>query len=660
MCGIFGFSYLPKGGFSHRETREIIQDLSRLSDSRGKEASGIVVRNGKEIAVYKAAVRGEHLIRHKQYQHLLYEASTFSPASLSVLGHSRMSTQGSYAVNSNNQPVAAGHIVGVHNGICVNDEVLWKKIKTIRKKTEVDTEAVFAYLDELLESGKSVEESLRILFSKMEGSASIAAYHAKLEGMILATNTGSLFYASVPGEFFLFASEAYIVQQILSRFLFKNKNPIIHQLKPGQASIVRFSSLVCTPFQLQSKKSGALFLDRGKPLFIRDLSSYKKKAQHQKKTTTLSLLQKHTINERAISKIRRCTHCILPETMPLISFDQDGVCNYCHAHTPIHYQGRAALEKLVRPYRNSDGQADCIVALSGGRDSSYGLHYLKTVMKLNPIAYTYDWGMITDIGRRNQARLVGKLGVEHVIVSADLQKKRENIRKNIAAWLRKPDLGMVPLFMAGDKQAEFYAEDLRKKTGIDLVFYCRGNELENEEFKWGYCGIHDGSPNGVLHDMSLWGKAQLAAYYGKEFLLNPGYINSSLVDTAFAYFVAYIMPLKFTYLWHYIPWDEKKIITTLEKHYNWEREPENTVTWRIDDGSVAFYNYIFYRIQGFTENDTFRSNQIREGLLNRAEALRLVQNENTPRYKALQWYFDRLSLDGDEVLSKIDRIPTLY
>ena len=71
---------------------------------------------------------------------------------------------------------------------------------------------------------------------------------------------------------------------------------------------------------------------------------------------------------------------------------------------------------------------------------------------MNPVAYTYDWGMVTDLARRNQARLCSQLGVEHIWVSADIKQKRRNVRKNVEAWLKRPELGMVPLFMAGDKQ----------------------------------------------------------------------------------------------------------------------------------------------------------------------------------------------------------------
>ena len=72
---------------------------------------------------------------------------------------------------------------------------------------------------------------------------------------------------------------------------------------------------------------------------------------------------------------------------------------------------------------------------------------------------------------------------------------------------------------------------------------------------------------------------------------------------------------------------------TLIKEYNWELAADTKTTWRIGDGTAGFYNYIYYTIAGFTEHDTFRSNQVREGVITRKKALELVNEENRPRYE---------------------------
>ena len=82
---------------------------------------------------------------------------------------------------------------------------------------------------------------------------------------------------------------------------------------------------------------------------------------------------------------------------------------------------------------------------------------------MNPIAYTYDWGMITDLARRNVARLCGKLGIENILVSADIRVKRRNIRLNLESWLKKPKLGMIPVLMAGDKHWYYDAKEVEKQ-----------------------------------------------------------------------------------------------------------------------------------------------------------------------------------------------------
>ena len=50
-------------------------------------------------------------------------------------------------------------------------------------------------------------------------------------------------------------------------------------------------------------------------------------------------------------------------------------------------------------------------------------------LKMKPVSYTYDWGMVTDLGRRNISRVCSKLGIENIIVAADIEMKRKNIRK---------------------------------------------------------------------------------------------------------------------------------------------------------------------------------------------------------------------------------------
>ena len=284
--------------------------------------------------------------------------------------------------------------------------------------------------------------------------------------------------------------------------------------------------------------------------------------------------------------------------MPFISFDDEEVCSYCrdYEYRGSFLKGEKALEEFVSKYRRVSGEPDCIVGFSGGRDSAYGLDYIKNRLGLHPLTFTYDWGMVNDLARRNQARVVGKLGIEHIVISADIRKKRENIRKNLKAWLKRPNLGMVPILMAGDKQFYYYFHKVRKQTGVKLFIFCGGYEGEEGTglFKYGFCDVSQGSKNALkrLTGISTINKLKIMYYYLKQFIKNPAYINKSIIDTLFAYYSTYVLSDDYLYLFHYLDWDEKNILSLIREKFNWESETDTIATWRIDDGTASFYNYI--------------------------------------------------------------------
>ena len=153
--------------------------------------------------------------------------------------------------------------------------------------------------------------------------------------------------------------------------------------------------------------------------------------------------------------------------------------------------------------------------------------------------------------------MCGELGVEHILVSADIRKKRANVRKNIEAWLKNPNLFMIPLFMAGDKQFYLHAHRLRKQLDIKLFMFGAGNTLETTDFKVGFANIKNNSGKGILTQLSSVDKIRLMTKYGMEFIKNPSYLNSSLVDTFEGFYSSYLLKDDYTYLYHHIPWVEE-------------------------------------------------------------------------------------------------------
>jgi glutamine---fructose-6-phosphate transaminase (isomerizing) len=364
-------------------------------------------------------------------------------------------------------------------------------------------------------------------------------------------------------------------------------------------------------------------------------------------------IQEFFTAKEKVDALQRCTRCVLPETFPFITFDEDGVCNFCHNYKKRELKGMDALENLLKEHRDANGSVKCVVSFSGGRDSSYGLHFVKKVLNLDSVAFTYDWGVATDIAQRNQVRMCEKLGVEQIKITANLDRKRANIKANLQAWLKKPDLGTIPVLTSVGQQFFYYANQVGKRLGRELIVLC-ATPFEHTYFKMGFSGIRP------FTNLTMSEKIALAFKYLQKYAGNPAYINRSVFDTLGGYLSFYIVPHNYLRLFEYIPWDENEVNSTLINQYDWEISDETPSTWRIDDGTVPLSDYMYYMMSGLTINDTFRSNQIREGCITRDEALKILQLESRPRFRAIEWYCGKVGVDFKSTIRAINKAPRLY
>lgn len=355
----------------------------------------------------------------------------------------------------------------------------------------------------------------------------------------------------------------------------------------------------------------------------------------------------------------RCKKCVLPASAPFIDLDADGVCRHCRSDTPTtDTLKHAELERIADELKSSLAGSNCIVGLSGGRDSCYVLHYVVKELGLKPVVFTYDWGMLTPTGARNQDRMVQALGLERVNVADNIDGKRRNIRRNLLAWLKRPELGMIPLLMAGDKHFFASARTLKKELNQSAMFFGI-TDIEAEDFKEGFCGIKAESfvEDKKHYRLFMSQKAQILAYYAKQFLLNPRYINLSIPETIYGFYAYYVMPHEYaTNLFAYVPWNEEQIVSTLRESYNWESEPDSPVTWRTGDASQPLISFLYLALADFTENDFLRSNQIRRGMLDRDTALTLLTQENVVRMDGLRYCCDLIGVDADMVVSRVKEV----
>jgi hypothetical protein len=606
MCGIFGSIFQKNTNLSN------LKKLIKHSEQRGKDSSGIIYLSSKTYNIIRSDYEITKLVKEIDFTN-----------SNIILGHSRLITNGL----GDNQPVVRNNIAAIHNGIIVNENEIWNSL-SVKRLLTIDSETIIALAYEYLNKDGDISNLPSYILSKCKGIVSCALILPAIGKLLLFSNNGSLYIGESDSDIY-FASERYGLEII------KCKN--IRQIKGA-------SEIIDIPFS-------------NNDFVIKDINI---RVENLIPNFVYNSQQEHLLEYKK-TNIKRCTKCVLPETMPFIKFDEYGVCNYCKNYksrnTP---KPKEELFELVEPYRRKDSELDCIVPFSGGRDSCYGLHLIVEELKMKPVTYTYDWGMVTDLGRRNISRMCAKLGVENIIVAADISLKRKNIKMNLEAWLKSPHLGMMAMLTAGDKHFFRFVEDIKKQTGINLNLW-GVNPLEVTHFKTGFLGIE---PDFEEKKVYSNGVIKQLRYHSKRFLTmtnSPGYFNSSLWDTLSGeYYRSFTDKKDYYHLFDYWRWDEDQVNDTLLNLYDWEKAVDTPTTWRIGDGTAAFYNYVYYTVAGFTEHDTFRSNQIREGQITREKALLLLEEENRPRYQNIRWYLDTLGMEFESVIKIVNAIPKMY
>ncbi len=603
MCGIFGtISEYEKDLHAFRK-------LAIRSQRRGSDSSGLIFFQHKRYFIERADFKIKNLLASSKLDRPNF-----------IMGHSRLITDG----ESDNQPIFRDGLALIHNGIIVDPDKYWENSQ-IKRLFEIDSEVISAIAMKEIKNDSNFNDFHIKVSNECYGSFSCALLIKEHGKLVLTSNTGSLFFGTKDNSFF-FASE----------------KDFLHSINIKDIGQILGTKVLDVPSSDQDFVTNDIRVRRNKliPNLSRDLEKEKKLIYPK-------------------PDLKRCTKCILPETMPFITFNDQGVCNYCENYV-IRNKPRPKneLKGMLEKYSSISGNK-CIVPFSGGRDSSYMLHLITKEFGMNPITMTYDWGMVTDLARRNISRMCASLGVENILIADNIEKKRRNIRLNLKAWLKKPNLGMLNILMAGDKHFFRHIETIRKETDISLNIWGM-NPLEVTHFKAGFLGFPPDFAMDQVFMTGLSGQLRYQLLRAKEMVINPGYLNVSLWDTISGeYHRSVKKQTDFYNLFDFWSWDEEIIDSTLQE-YQWEKAIDTDSTWRIGDGTAAFYNYVYYTLAGFSEFDTFRSNQIREGQLERQAALRLVEEENSPRFENIKWYLDTLNMDFESVIKVINNAPRKY
>lgn len=341
-----------------------------------------------------------------------------------------------------------------------------------------------------------------------------------------------------------------------------------------------------------------------------------------------------------------CRQCILPAGSAGVSLDDDGVCNHCREHQPITTHGEEALKRILDSVRSDTNKYDCIVNVSGGRDSTYTALSLVKDYNMKVLAVNYANPFTDPQATKNIANMVRILGIDFVQFKLKNNIHERILKNNILAWFKNPTPAMVPAICIGCKIIWPTMLKIARKNGIRCIAN-GGNPYEYTSFKKELLGV---SQNSNLKSTYLSNIKGLA----REAINNISYLNPRFLPTTIKGFLfgnpyalgSRLINRNLTYIdyFHYIPWEEKKVLERIQNELDWDYPRELKSTWRFDCQIAHLKDYMYLKTLGVTEKDDFYSKMIRQGQITREVALSRIEEENTLPMEMIHHLFSKLDI----------------
>lgn len=168
----------------------------------------------------------------------------------------------------------------------------------------------------------------------------------------------------------------------------------------------------------------------------------------------------------------RCSKCVLPDTIPGISFNEKKECNYCDENFPPYFpKGDESLYKFLQGNIREGTIADCLVGLSGGKDSTYALVKLKEKFNMRVEAFTYVHKGSTLFSIENAKNTCQKLNIKHHIVSLANQTHLKTFIGFFQAWLKAPSLTTAAMTCVACKHLHILGSEIAEKRNIPMIVW---------------------------------------------------------------------------------------------------------------------------------------------------------------------------------------------
>lgn len=219
MCSILGVGFQRNHVvFNKRLVHKLVTKLLIKGMARGTTATGLCYTSSEEIVIVKNKVDATEFTKSELYKDSLEKYACFegSPKKylLSVIGHCRQKTKGTELNNDNNHPITCGDVVGIHNGMILNDDTQFDRYKSVlTRKAQVDSEIIFALINHFVKKLSSISKGIQQACKDLTGSYACAMVHRS------QPHTLWLFRTNNPCTIYHFKEKGIIVFSSLESFM---------------------------------------------------------------------------------------------------------------------------------------------------------------------------------------------------------------------------------------------------------------------------------------------------------------------------------------------------------------------------------------------------------------------------------------------------------
>ena len=344
-------------------------------------------------------------------------------------------------------------------------------------------------------------------------------------------------------------------------------------------------------------------------------------------------------NRQPLPGLKYCVRCCVPETQEGVNFDEVGVCTACRSSEEKMHIDWSARERQLRKILN-DAQVkagsgyDCVLPISGGKDSFFQAHVLVKVYGIKPLAVTFSHNWFSETGFYNLQRCLEVFDLDHLQFTPARGLVNRLARKSLGAigdscWHCHSGVGAFPLQVA---------------TRFKIPLLVWGESISENDGRASYqCPVHK-------FDRDYFTKVSARLTAGE--MVGDGLTAKDM----HAFELPTYDEIEKTGVWgihlgDYLFWDDERQTEFIRDTYGW-RETEIEGAYKgyksAECVMAGVHDFTCYLKRGFGRSTWQASVDVRNGLLTRREGFELINKHDQERPQALDYYLQVTGLTEEE------------